>query len=222
MLRVGLTGDLGSGKSTVARMLAERGALVFSSDEMARTMMQTGQKVYEEIVERFGGSVLAADNTLDRRKLADLAFATKNPRVEELNQIVHPAVIAAQAKQLAEIEQTNPEAIAVIESALIFSTTHGSSWHNRFDRILLVEAPEAIKIERFIDRIAAGRTLAPDERAALETDARHRLSLQHSEDYASQCVVLHNDGDIEQLEAQVEAVWAELTDIPQSSKLKNS
>jgi dephospho-CoA kinase len=214
MLRIGLTGDLGSGKSTVARMLAERGALVFSSDDMARAMMQPGQAVYHQIVERFGSAVLAEDKTLDRRKLADLAFAPKHPRVEELNEIVHPAVIAAQAEQLAEIEQKQPNAIAVIESALIFSTTHGSSWHSRFDRILLVEAPEAIKIERFIDRIAAGRTLTPDERTALETDARHRLSLQHSEDYASQCIVLHNDGDIEQLEVQVEAVWAELTDSP--------
>jgi dephospho-CoA kinase len=214
MLRVGLTGDLGSGKSTVGRMLAERGAIVLSSDDMARTMMQPGQTVYHQIVERFGSDVLAADKTLDRRKLAELAFAPKNLRIEELNEIVHPAVIAAQAEQLAEIEQKHPNAIAVIESALIFSTTHGSSWHKRFDRILLVEAPEATKIERFIDRIAAGRTLAPDERAALETDARHRLSLQHSEDYASQCIVLHNDGDIEQLEVQVEAVWAELTDSP--------
>jgi dephospho-CoA kinase len=222
MLRVGLTGDLGSGKSTVARMLAECGARVFSSDEMARAMMQPGQKVYDEILERFGIGVLAADKTLDRRKLADIAFSPKNPRVEDLNEIVHPAVIAAQVNQLAEIETSNPEAIVVVESALIFSTTNGSSWHNRFDRILLVEAPEATKIERFIDRIAAGRILSSDERTDLEADARHRLSLQHSEDYASQCIVLHNDGDIEQLETQVEAVWVELTSSSQYSKLKNS
>jgi dephospho-CoA kinase len=212
MLRVGLTGDLGSGKSTVARMLAERGATVFSSDEMAREMMQPGEPVYAGIVARFGETVLTPEGSLDRGKLAALAFDLRSPRVEELNAIVHPAVIEAQARRFAEIERTDPQAIAVVESALIFSTKHapGGSWQRRFDRILLVTAPEQVKIARFMDRIAAGRIIPAAERAALEADARHRLALQHTEDYASQCIVLHNDGDIEQLEQQVEAVWRRL------------
>ena len=74
MLRVGLTGDLGSGKSTVARMLAERGAVVLSSDEMGRALMQPGQRVYAAIVATFGSEIVAADGTLDRKKLATLAF----------------------------------------------------------------------------------------------------------------------------------------------------
>jgi dephospho-CoA kinase len=212
MLRVGLTGDLGSGKSTVARMLAERGALVFSSDEMARAMMQPGQPVYGEIVAKFGGAVLAADGSLDRKKLAALAFDTKHSRVEELNAIVHPAVIEAQAARFAALEKTNPEAIAVVESALIFSTKYASGgWNSRFDRILLVSAPEEAKIARFVERTIAGRNLSADERAAMEADARQRLALQNTDDYASQCIVLHNDGDVEQLERQVDAVWEELT-----------
>jgi len=204
MLRIGLTGDLGSGKSTVARIFAERGAVILSSDEIGRALMQPGQQVYNEIIAHFGPEIVAADNTLDRSQLAALAFDPQHPRVEELNAIIHPAVIAAQAEQLKTLPA---DAIAIIESALLFSTQHSGSWHNRFDRILLVTAPEETKIARFIDRIAAGRTLTAAEHAALEADARQRLSLQPSADYASQCTVLHNDGDIEQLEAQVDAIW---------------
>jgi len=220
MLRVGLTGDLGSGKSTVARMLAERGAVVFSSDEMGRALMQPGQPVFAEIVERFGPGVVAADGSLDRKKLAALAFDRANPRVEELNAIVHPAVIAAQAEQLAALAVKRPDAIAVVESALIFSTRYGStkygpggSWRERFDRVVLVTAPEEQKVARFVDRAAAGRELSSEERAAIEADARRRLAVQRNDEYAGDCLVLHNDGDIEQLEVQVEAVWRELPGI---------
>ncbi len=215
MLRVGLTGDLGSGKSTVARMLAERGAVVLSSDEMGRALMQPGQPVYAEIVAKFGAEVVAADGSLDRHKLAALAFDPAHPQVEELNAIVHPAVMDAQAKQIAELGATNPHAIVVVESALIFSTTHApeGTWRGRFDRILLVEAPEAEKIARFVDRVAAGRALTAEEREGFEADARRRLRVQHLTGYAGDCVVLHNDGDIEQLEQQVEAVWNELKQV---------
>jgi dephospho-CoA kinase len=219
MLRVGLTGDLGSGKSTVARMLAERGAVVFSSDEMGRALMQPGEPVFNEIVAQFGAAILTPDGSLDRHKLAALAFDPAHPRVAELNAIVHPAVIEAQAAQIAALAQTNPHAIAVVESALIFSTTHvpEGTWRSRFDRILLVEAPEAEKIARFVDRIAAGRTLSPEEREQLEADARRRLSVQHATEYAADCLVLHNDGDIEQLEHQVEAAWIELQQLESKS-----
>ena len=103
MLRVGLTGDLGSGKSTVAAMLAARGAIILSSDEMGRAMMEPGQTVYAAIVATFGAGVVQPDGQLDRRELARLAFAEK--RVEALNAIVHPAVIAEQASLIAEIAE---------------------------------------------------------------------------------------------------------------------
>jgi dephospho-CoA kinase len=174
--------------------------------------MQPGQPVFTEIVAKFGAGVLSSEGTLDRRKLAVMAFDPAHPRVEELNEIVHPAVIEAQASELAELAATNPHAIVVIESALIFSTTHAreGTWRGRFDRILLVEAPEAEKIARFVDRIAAGRILTAEEREAYEADARRRLAVQHATDYAADCLVLHNDGDVEQLEQRVEAAWKAL------------
>ncbi len=218
MLRVGLTGDLGSGKSTVARMLAERGAVVLSSDEMGRALMQPGERPYAQIVAAFGSEIVSTDGSLDRRKLAAMAFDAKNPRIDELNAIIHPAVIEIQLEQLTALAKAKPHAIAVVESALIFSTRHAAhgNWRERFDRVLLVEAPEEEKIRRFVDRIAAGRALSPEAREGLEADARRRLQVQHSTVYPSDCVVLHNDGDVEQLEQQVAVVWEQLRQLEQS------
>ena len=212
MLRVGLTGDLGSGKSTVARMLAERGAVVLSSDEMGRAMMRPGEPVYAAIVERFGPEVVFPDGTLDRRELARIAFAGK--RLEELNAIVHPAVIAEQAQLIEELSRTKPDAIVVVESALIFSTRHGGAgqkWSDRFDEILLVTAPENVKIARFVERASDDRNLSSEELAALEIDARRRLKVQRSSTAQEQdCIVIRNNGDVATLEARVTDVWRAL------------
>jgi len=220
MLRVGLTGDLGSGKSTVARLFAERGAVLLSSDEMGRAMMQPGQPVYAAIVERFGREVIAGDGSLDRGALARMAFS--DGRVEELNAIVHPAVIAEQARQIKKLARKHPDAIVIVESALLFTTKHGDSgqsgqpWHDRFDRIVLVTAPEEQKIARFVERAAAGRLLDPEERATLEADARARLAMQTANDaHAAECLVIRNDGDLVALLQRVSAVWRELCQVAQ-------
>jgi dephospho-CoA kinase len=222
MLRIGLTGDLGSGKSTVSKMLADRGAIILSSDEMGRAMMQPGQPAFAEIVACFGISVLAPDGTLDRRRLAAVAFDPAEPRIEELNAIIHPAVIAAQARQLAGLEIERPDAIAVVESALIFSTRYApdGAWRDRFDRIFLVTAPEEQKIARFVARAAAGREISPEERVALEADARQRLALQHTEEHAAECLVLRNDGGLEELEKVVDAAWSEIKRFLYSKELR--
>jgi dephospho-CoA kinase len=219
MLRVGLTGDLGSGKSTVARMLAARGAVVFSSDEMGRAMMQPGEPVYKQIVAHFGEGILAADKTIDRSKLASIAFDPAHPRVEELNAIVHPAVLHAQAEQIAELARTQPEAVVVVESALIFSTKHSgeSPWRDRFDRIVVVTAPEEQKLARFVERAGAGRTLSTEERAALDSDARQRLAQQQiAPEQSAGCIVIRNEGNMQELEAQVEKLWLELRSAAQT------
>jgi len=210
MLRVGLTGDLGSGKSTVAALLATRGAVVLSSDEMGRAMMQPGEAAFDAIVERFGDEVLTANGLLDRRKLAALAFDPAAPRIAELNAIVHPAVIAEQARQVEAFAAT--DAIVVVESALIFSA-YGQTERQireRFDRMLLVVAPEEQKVCRFVERVLKGRSPSPEERAELEADARRRLALQHTEDHTAECRVIRNEGSLAELDAQVKTVWHEL------------
>jgi dephospho-CoA kinase len=215
MLRVGLTGDLGSGKSTVARMLAERGAIVLSSDEMGRAMMQPGEHVYAQILQHFGNEVLTVDRLIDRAELAKIVFT--EDRIEELNAIVHPAVIEEQARQIEVISRTNPHAIVVVESALIFTTKHapnGHAWSDRFQRILLVIASEETKVARFISRATNGRKLSAEERAVLEADAHRRLATQTENDkHAAECIVIYNDNGLETLEQQVDAVWQQLVEI---------
>lgn len=217
MLRVGLTGELGSGKSTVAQMLADRGAVVLSSDEMAREMMQRGHAVYAQIVERFGKDVVAADGTLDRRALSAAAFNPQNPRVEELNAIIHPAVIAEQARAVAEIAKTQPHAIVVIESALIFSTRYSRGWRERFDCVVLVTAPDEVKLERFIARIASGKTLSRAEAEALRADARQRLLAQRVDFPGDALIRIQNKDGIDELRLKVDDLWKDLVAEEQSA-----
>src|SRR5580698_8221350 len=118
MLRVGLTGGLGSGKSTVAAILRELGADVIEADALGRELMEPGQTVFNQIVEHFGPEVLTPEGRLDRPRLAQLAF--RDNRVQELNAIIHPATVAAQRRWAEQLSARNPAAVAVVESALIF------------------------------------------------------------------------------------------------------
>ena len=169
MLRVGLTGGLGSGKSTVAAALRELGAEVIEADELGRALMEPGQAVYAEIVRAFGPEVVGPDGRLNRARLAEMAF--QGGRLNELNAIVHPAVIAAQRDWMDRVFAQNPSAVAVVESALIFeverdarargeSETVLADWRRRLDRIVVVTAPDELKIARYAARISpaeAGR-----------------------------------------------------------------
>ncbi len=213
MLRVGLTGGLGSGKSTAARLFAARGAHVLEADEIAREMMQPGQPVYNTLVEAFGACVVHTDGTLDRSALARIAFA--EGRVEELNAVVHPAVIARQAEITREIGAKDPAAVVMVESALIFETKHSEkgyeheSWKSRFDCIVLVTASEEVKIARYVERVSGGAVLASERRKELEGEARRRLAQQIPDEQKIPLsdFVLHNDGPVEELELQVEQLW---------------
>ena len=231
MLRVGLTGGLGSGKSTVAAMLARHGAHTLSADEIGRELMQPGQAVYAEIVRAFGPGVVRAggpgEEQLDRTELARLAFA--EGQLEQLNAIVHPAVITEQARRTAEIAARDPGAVVVVESALILETRHGEltkdaaargqgpgsivePWRRRFDWLVLVTANDATKIARYVSRVAAGRRLEPEKAAALAEEARRRLARQMTDEQKATAAddVLANDGSLEELAARVDALWASL------------
>jgi dephospho-CoA kinase len=218
MLRVGLTGGLGSGKSTVAARLRELGAEVIEADELGRAMMQPGRPVYAEIARVFGPEVVNADGPLNRGKLAELAF--RGGRLDELNAIVHPAVIAAQKEWMDEVFSRDPSAVAVVESALVFEVERDArargekegvltDWRRRFDRVVLVTTPDDLKIARYVARINP----SGDARAAAEADARMRLSRQipDAEKAVRADYVIENSGDIAELQAKVDLVWARLT-----------
>lgn len=217
MLRVGLTGGLGSGKSTVAARLRELGAQVIEADELGRALMEPGQDVYDRIVQAFGAEVVGADGRLDRPRLAKLAF--EGGRLHELNAIVHPAVIAAQQQWMEQVFARDPAAVAVVESALIFEVERDArargenegvlaSWRNRFDHILVLTAPDEVKIARYAGRIAEPGAA----REAAERDARIRLARQipDAEKAARADFVIENTGDRAALRARVDAVWARL------------
>lgn len=217
MLRVGLTGGLGSGKSTVAAFLRNRGAQVIEADELGRKMMEPGQQVYSQIVTTFGPDVLNPDATLNRARLAKLAF--EGGRLSELNAIVHPAVIAAQQQWMEEVFARDPSAVAVVESALIFEVVRDArargesdsvlaNWRRRIDRVIVVTAPDELKISRYAARLSPsvfGRT-------AVEVGARLRLSHQipDAEKAALADYILDNSGNIAHLQAQVAALWPRL------------
>ena len=223
MLRVGLTGGLGSGKSTVTGYLRELGAEVIEADELGRALMEPGQPVFEEIVDVFGPEVVTAEGRLDRAKLAELSF--RGGRLDELNAIVHPAVIAAQGDWMRQVFARNPRAIAVVESALIFEVERAARlrgesegvlayWRRRFDRVIVVTAPDEIKIARYVARISPSGW---NERAA--EDARSRLAKQLSDAVKTSRAdfVLDNTGDLAELRAQVDAVWLQLVELNNNS-----
>jgi len=157
---------------------------------------------------------------LDRAALARAAFG--EGRIGELEAIVHPAVIARQAQLIAEVEAHDPDAVAMVESALIFETKFGGEggWQKRFDAVIFVKAPEELRIVRFVERMAGGKVLSDEARAALETEARRRLVNQvETERNAAQCrYVLTNDGSLEALWAQVDVVWPQLKRAAKTSR----
>lgn len=213
MLRVGLTGGLGSGKSTVAQMFAAHGVHVISADEVGRKLMQPGEAVYQRIVDHFGPEVVSSDGTLNRPLLADLAF--RQGKLDELNRIVHPPVIVAQEAWIDDVFAQDPDAIAMIESALIFEAGDSGSvpgWRDRFDRVVLVTAPDEVKIQRFLERLAAGKQLEPEKRMQLERDARARLAQQipDSKKIPRSDYVIDNGGALEKTQQQVNEVFASL------------
>jgi dephospho-CoA kinase len=220
MLRVGLTGGLGSGKTTVAAIFRELGAQMMEADAVGRAMMEPGEAVYAEIVRAFGPTVVRADGTLDRHTLAKFAF--EGGRLAELNAIVHPPVIAEQRRWMEALEKEQPDAVAIYETALLFeaSRTAGTrDWQERFDRRILVTAPEALRIARYVTRMGGAN---PDagRRAALEREARERMAAQmpDEEKMLLSDTVICNDGSLEDVRRQTGTVYQELRSLARASR----
>jgi dephospho-CoA kinase len=223
MLRVGLTGGLGSGKSTIGRMFSELGAHVIDADQVGRSLMQPGQSVYNRIVEHFGQQIVRTDGSLDRHALAELAFGGGpdcESNREALNRIVHPATIAAQEEWMRGVFTADPDAVAVVESALVFEASGEFSneaggtasvprWRQRFDRILLVTAPDDLKIRRFVERARAGSGGDP---ASLAEDARKRLAAQipDAKKIPLSDWVIDNSGGVDSTRAEVVSIYSQL------------
>lgn len=191
MLRIGLTGGIGSGKSTVATLLAARGAVVVDADRIAREVLEPGTPGLSAVVTEFGPGVLTADGALDRAALAAIVFSDDDAR-RRLDGLVHPLVRHRTAEL---VQAAPPDAVVVNDVPLLVETGQAGS----YDLVLVVEADLETRVARLI-----GRGLT-------EADARARIVAQATDDQRRSVadVVLDNSGTPEELAAQVERFWAE-------------
>ena len=198
MLKVGLTGGIAAGKSVVGEMFVALGARLVQADRIAHELMRPGQPVYNQVVRHFGGGILNSDLSVNRAKLADAAFgqrvesANQTPsrgpsRVDELNRIVHPAVIRSQEEWMEEMGRQEPASVAIVEAALILEA--GAA--KRFDRLIVVTCNDEQRVLRF----AARHKLAIDV-ARKEVERRMAAQLPEGEKIKAADFVIDNSGSL--------------------------
>jgi dephospho-CoA kinase len=198
MLRVGLTGGIASGKSTIAALLVQRGAYLLQADTLAHQLYAPGTSTYHDVVERFGRDILNPDGSINRPRLANVVFPD---RIAELNAIVHPAVVAAQNCWMGEIEHIDPEAIAVVEAALLIEAGAARD----FDKVIVVTCDFDHKVQHFAQRAGVSLAVA---RAEVERRSAAQFSDEQKARHAD--FVIDNSGSLGETERQVQRIWDEL------------
>ena len=195
MLLIGLTGNIASGKSTVARLLSERGATIIDADVLARRVVEPGMPAFDEIVRRWGRQVVAPDGSLDRDALRRLVFS-HHEQLEELNEIVHPEV-AAYRDRLVEEARQRGDRLVVQDIPLLFER----GIVDQFDRIVLVDAPRPVRLERLMR-----------ERGLSETESMDMITAQMPAELkrARADYIIENTGTVRELEERVSDVWQAL------------
>lgn len=198
VIHIGLTGGIGSGKSTVAQILVKLGATLIDADAIGRDLMQPGQPVFAEVVRVFGQGVLAKNGSLDRAALASLVFADESKR-EKLNSIIHPAIrVQAQRQRDKAAEKLGQSGVIVEDIPLLVETGQA----NRFDGVIVVEADPAERLRRLVEL-----------RGMSEADALARMNAQATdqERRALATWVIDNSGSLAETEEQVGRVYGKIT-----------
>ncbi len=198
MLKVGLTGGIAAGKSVVGEMLAALGAHLIQADQISHQLMQPGQTVYQEVVRHFGEGILNPDRSVNRPKLAEAAFSG---RIQELNRIVHPAVLQRQKEWMAEIGQRDPQAIAIVEAALILEA--GAT--QDFERLIVVTCRPEQRVQRWAERMNVD-----EDTARREVTRRMAAQLPDEEKIRAADYVIDNSGSLDETQKQVSQVYAQL------------
>jgi dephospho-CoA kinase len=195
MILIGLTGNIASGKSEVARMLADRGATVIDADVLAREAVEPGTQALKDIIKRWGKEVLAEDGSLDRAALRQIVFADQM-ELDALNRIVHPGVTRLRDREIARARERGDQLVVCV-IPLLFER----NLVEEFDVIILVDAPRPIRLERLV----ATRELD-------HTDAMNMIVAQMPAELkrARADYVIENVGSIEDLERDVDALWSSL------------
>ena len=193
MLLVGLTGNIASGKSTVAQLLSERGATIIDADVLARRAVERGSKAFDAIVKRWGTSVLAPDGHLDRAALRRVVFGNPS-ELEALNDIVHPEVERLREQRIQEA-RARGDRVVVCDIPLLFE----KKMVDRFGRIILVDAPRPLRLERLVS-----------DRGLRETEAMDMIAAQMPAELkrARADFVIDNSTTLTQLEQRVNEVWS--------------
>ena len=194
-MRIALTGGIGSGKSTVSRLLAEKGAIIVDADAIAREIVEPGEPALEEIRVAFGSEVIDADGLLRRSKLAEIVFDDPDA-LARLNAITHPRIAARSAELL---EAAPADAVVVYDMPLLVE--QGPQALSGWDAIVVVDAPDELRLTRLIAR------------GVDRDDAQRRMAAQVSRDVrlAAADHVIDNSGDLMSLERSVDALWTSLT-----------
>jgi dephospho-CoA kinase len=204
-MKVGLTGGIASGKSVVGEMFVALGAHLIEADRIAHELLQPGNPVYDEVVRHFGVGILKPDGTVSRPRLAEAAFGSPDrnapSRVEELNQIVHPAVIRRQEEWMEGVGRRDPRAIAMVEAALIVEA--GAA--KRFDRLVVVTCHPEQRIQRW-----AVRMNVDEETARREVTRRVAVQLPDEEKIKVADFVIDNSGSLEETNRQVRQIYRQL------------
>jgi dephospho-CoA kinase len=197
MLLVGLTGNIASGKTTVAQMLSERGATIVDADVLARRAVEVGTPAYQRIVDRWGDRILAPDGGIDRAALRETVFGNAE-ELEQLNAIVHPEVERMRDQLVADARERG-DRIVVADIPLLFERHLGDN----FDRIILVDAPRPLRLERIVR-----------ERRLSEKEALDMIKAQMPAELkrARADIVIDNDGSLAHLERQVNSAWSILVE----------
>ena len=204
LLKIGLTGGIASGKSAVGAMFVKLGAHLIQADAVAHELMQPGRSVYEKVVRRFDREILNADGTINRSRLAEAAFSAHGgaaPRVKELNEIVHPAVIEYENEWMRKIGERDPNAIAIVEAALILEAGAAA----RFDYLIVVTCHPDQRILRFAERLGIS-----EDAARAEVSRRMAAQIPDEEKVKAADFVIDNSGSLDATERQVKGVFAAL------------
>lgn len=195
MIRIGLTGNIASGKSEVAKMLGDRGATIIDADVLAREAVRPETQALKDIVKRWGKDILKKDGSLDRTALRQIVFADQS-ELDALNRIVHPGVTRLRDREIARARERGDQ-IVVCVIPLLFER----NLVDEFDAIVLVDAPRPLRLERLV----ATRGLE-------ETDAMNMIAAQMPAELkrarADYCI--DNDGALDKLERDVDALWSSL------------
>jgi len=193
MLTIGLTGGIGSGKSTVTKILGELGAPIIDADKVGHAIYAPDGPAYNDVIAAFGPGILASDSTIERTKLGSIVFADAGA-LKRLNSIVHPKMYARMREMVEHLRAGGERNPIVVEAAILIE----ANWQPLFDEIWLVTASR----ERVVERIERDRGLKPEQ-----TEARIRAQLPDDERRRHSTLVITNDGTIEELREKVTHLW---------------